>query len=86
MFPGLESFRPVIQYFVCSVCQICVRNFKFNQNVEFNIHFLAHPFGMKKSKFTEAQIVFVIKQSESRISVEEICRKPGVSQQTFYNW
>jgi putative transposase len=41
---------------------------------------------MKKSKFTEAQIVFAIKQSESGVTVEEICRKLGVSQQTFYNW
>jgi len=41
---------------------------------------------MKKSKFSEAQIVFAIKQSESGMSVEEICRKLGISQQTFYNW
>jgi putative transposase len=41
---------------------------------------------MKKSKFTEAQIAFAIKQAESGVSVEEICRKLGVSQQTFYNW
>src|SRR5450432_4547518 len=41
---------------------------------------------MKKSKFTEAQIVFAIKQAESRLTVEEVCRKLGVSQQTFYNW
>jgi putative transposase len=41
---------------------------------------------MKKSKFTEAQIVFAIKQAESGITVEEVCRKLGVSQQTFYNW
>jgi putative transposase len=41
---------------------------------------------MKKSKFTEAQIVFSLKQSESGVSVEEICRKLGISQQTFYNW
>lgn len=41
---------------------------------------------MKKSKFTEAQIAFAIKQSESGVTVEEICRKLGVSQQTFYNW
>ena len=41
---------------------------------------------MKKSKFTEAQIAFAIKQSESGTTVEEICRKLGVSQQTFYNW
>jgi putative transposase len=41
---------------------------------------------MKKSKFTEAQIAFAIKQAESGVTVEEICRKLGVSQQTFYNW
>jgi putative transposase len=41
---------------------------------------------MKKSKFTEAQIVFAIKQTESGVTVEEVCRKLGVSQQTFYNW
>ena len=41
---------------------------------------------MKKSKFTEAQIVFAIKQSETGVSVEEVCRKLGISQATFYNW
>ena len=41
---------------------------------------------MKKSKFTEAQIVFALKQSESGISVEEVCRKMGISDATFYNW
>jgi putative transposase len=41
---------------------------------------------MKKSKFTEAQIVFALKQSENGITVSEICRKMGVSEATFYNW
>lgn len=41
---------------------------------------------MKKSKFTEAQIVFAIKQSEQGVKVDEICRKMGVSEATFYNW
>ena len=41
---------------------------------------------MKKSKFTEAQIVFSIKQSETGVAVTEICRKMGVSEATFYNW
>ena len=41
---------------------------------------------MKKSKFTEAQIVFAIKQSETGVKVEEVCRKMGVSEATFYNW
>lgn len=41
---------------------------------------------MKKSKFTEAQIVFAIKQSESGMPTAEICRKMGISEATFYNW
>ena len=41
---------------------------------------------MKKSKFTEAQIVFAIKQSETGVAISEICRKMGVSEATFYNW
>lgn len=41
---------------------------------------------MKKSKFTEAQIIFALKQSENGISVQEICRKMGITDQTFYNW
>ena len=41
---------------------------------------------MKKSKFTEAQIVFAIKQSEQGVKIEEICRKMGISDATFYNW
>lgn len=41
---------------------------------------------MKKSKFTEAQIVFAIKQSESGVLGSEICRKMGISDATFYNW
>ncbi len=41
---------------------------------------------MKKSKFTEAQIAFVIKQSETGTKLEEVCRKMGISDATFYNW
>ncbi len=41
---------------------------------------------MKKSKFTEPQIVFALKQSEKGVTVSEICRKMGVSEATFYNW
>ena len=41
---------------------------------------------MKKSKFTEQQIAFALNQAESGISVEEVCRKIGVSEETFYNW
>ena len=41
---------------------------------------------MKKSKFTEAQIAFALKQSETGTRVEEVCRKMGISQATFFNW
>lgn len=41
---------------------------------------------MKKSKFTEQQIVFALKQAETGIPVEEVCRKIGISEATFYNW
>lgn len=41
---------------------------------------------MKKSKFTEAQIVFALRQAETGVRVAEICRKLGISEATFYNW
>ena len=41
---------------------------------------------MKRSKFTGSQIIFVLKQAESGVRVEEVCRKMGISDATFYNW
>ena len=41
---------------------------------------------MKKSKFTEEQIAFALHQAQTGVSVEEVCRKIGVSQATFYAW
>jgi putative transposase len=41
---------------------------------------------MKRSKFTEQQIVFALKQAETGVPVEEVCRKIGISEATFYNW
>jgi putative transposase len=41
---------------------------------------------MKKSKFTEAQIVFALRQAENGVKVEEVCRKLGISEGTFHNW
>jgi putative transposase len=41
---------------------------------------------MKKSRFTEEQIAFAINQSELGTKVEEICRKMGISDATFYKW
>ncbi len=41
---------------------------------------------MKKSKFTEAQIVFALRQADTGTVVAEVCRKMGISEATFYNW
>lgn len=41
---------------------------------------------MKRSKFTEQQIVFALKQAEIGIPVVEVCRKMGISEATFFNW
>jgi len=41
---------------------------------------------MKKSKFTEQQIVFALHQAETGVKVSEVCRKMGISEATFYNW
>jgi len=41
---------------------------------------------MKKSNFTEAQIAFAQKLSETSTRVEEICRKMGISESRFFNW
>jgi len=41
---------------------------------------------MKKTRFTEQQIAFVLKQAETGTSVAEVVQKLGVSEATFYNW
>jgi putative transposase len=41
---------------------------------------------MKRSKFTESQIVFALKQAETGVAVAEVCRKLGISEATFYSW
>lgn len=41
---------------------------------------------MTKSKFTEEQIAFALEQAETGTTIEEICRKMGISQATFYAW
>lgn len=41
---------------------------------------------MKRSKFSEAEIAFVLKQAEHGTSIGEVCRKEGISKATFYNW
>ena len=41
---------------------------------------------MKKTRFTEQQIAFALRQAEQGVAVEEITRKMGVSEATFYRW
>lgn len=42
---------------------------------------------MKRSKFTESQISFALQQAETGgVKVEEVCRKMGISDATFYLW
>ena len=41
---------------------------------------------MKRSRYTEQQIAFALKQAELGTPVEEVCRKMGISDATFYNW
>jgi len=41
---------------------------------------------VKKSKFTDEQIAFALRQAETGTKVNEVCRKMGISEATFYNW
>jgi putative transposase len=41
---------------------------------------------MKKSRFTEVQIMSVLKQAEAGISAVELCRQHAISNATFYKW
>ena len=41
---------------------------------------------MKKSRFSEEQIAYALKQAEAGNKVQEICRQMGISQATFFNW
>lgn len=41
---------------------------------------------MKRSRFSETQIVSILKEADAGLKVEEICRKHGISNATYYNW
>jgi putative transposase len=43
-------------------------------------------FAVKKSKFTDEQIAFALRQAETGTRVKEVCRKMDISEATFYNW
>jgi putative transposase len=46
----------------------------------------AEDFPMKKSRFSEQQIAFILRQAEEGMPVGEVCRKAGIGEATFYNW
>jgi putative transposase len=41
---------------------------------------------MKKSRFSEEQIIGVLKEVKSGLAVGQVCRKHGISDQTYYRW
>ena len=41
---------------------------------------------MKRKRYSDEQIAFALRQAESGTAVEEICRKMGISEPTFYRW
>jgi putative transposase len=41
---------------------------------------------MKRTRFTEQQIAFILRQAEEGSSVSEVCRKSGIAEATYYNW
>ena len=41
---------------------------------------------MKRSRFTDSQIIAILKEAESGVRVPDLCRKHGMSDATFYKW
>ena len=56
------------------------RQFKIREIINFKL------LNMKRTRFTETQIVSILKKQEAGIPTKEICRECGISEATFYNW
>jgi putative transposase len=41
---------------------------------------------MKRSRFSDQQIAFVLRQADEGTAIAEVCRKVGISEATYYNW
>jgi len=41
---------------------------------------------MKRSRFSETQIISILKEADAGLAVKQVCRKHGISDATFYNW
>lgn len=41
---------------------------------------------MKKARFTETQIVLILKSADAGMNVKDLCRQHGISEATYYNW
>jgi putative transposase len=41
---------------------------------------------MKSSRFTETQIIAILKEADAGVLVKDLCRKHGISDATYYNW